>query len=282
MDDIMYLVTGATGIIGRPLVDALLSEGAEIRAVTRSPASATFPAGVKAVAPEAIRSALQGVRGLFVHPRAAKDDTDKLLRLAAEEGVQKLVVMSAINVDDDPDHQPSRFNGDRNAEVERAVTESGLPWVAVRPSSFAMNALGMWRGQLALGDTVRSPYGGFAEAVIHERDVAEVIARALVDDSLLGRRIPITGPEALRLDAMVPIIGEAIGRPLRFQEVPAEMAAQGMIRNGLDERFVQALMARYRREMERPATVTAEIETILGRPARTFTTWVGDHAGAWS
>ncbi|GAA5094998.1 SDR family oxidoreductase [Nocardia iowensis] len=278
----MYLVTGATGLIGRPLVEALLSEGAEIRAVTRSPEDATFPAGVEAVAPEAIRRALRGARGLFVHPRAAKDDTDKLLRLAAEEGVRKVVVMSAINVDDHPDHQPSRFNGDRNAEVERAVTERALPWVAVRPSSFAMNTLAMWRGQLALGDTVRGPYAGFAEAVIHERDVAEVIARALVDDSLLGRRIAITGPEALRLDEMVPIIGAVIGRPLRFEEVPAEMAAQGMLRNGLDERFVHALMARYQREMERPATVTTEIETILGRPARTFATWVADHAGAWS
>jgi hypothetical protein len=140
----------------------------------------------------------------------------------------------------------------------------------------------MWRGQLALGDTVRGPYAGFAEAVIHERDVAEVIAQALLDDSLLGRRIPITGPEALRLDELVPIIGAVIGRPLRFQEVPAEMAAQGMIRNGLDERFVRALMARYQRETQRPATVTDDVERILGRPARTFATWVTDHKGAWS
>ncbi|MGW6624456.1 SDR family oxidoreductase [Nocardia sp. NPDC055002] len=275
-------MTGATGIIGRPLVEALLSEGVEIRAVTRDPEHAFLPAGVEIFAPEAIRSALQGVRGLFIHPRAVKDDTDKLLRTAAEQGVRRVVVMSAINVDDDPEHQPSRCNGDRNTEVERAVTESGLPWVAVRPSSFAMNTLGMWRGQLAFGDTVRSPYGGFAEAVIHERDVAEVIVRALLDDALLGRRIPITGPEALRLDEMVPLIGAAIGRPLHFQEVPAEMAAQAMIRNGLGEPFVQALMARYQRELERPATVTAEVEMILGRPARSFTSWVGDHAGAWS
>jgi uncharacterized protein YbjT (DUF2867 family) len=278
----MYLVTGATGLIGRPLIETLLAEGVEVRAVTRDPHNARLPTAVEPVAPEAIHTALKGVRGLFVHPRATKDSTAELLRLAADQSVEKAVVMSAINVDDDPDHQPSRFNGDRNTEVEQAVTGSGLPWVAVRPSSFAMNTLGMWRGQLTLGDTVRGPHAGFAEAVIHERDVAEVIAQALLDDSLVGRRIPITGPEALRLDEMVPIIGSVLGRPLRFQEVPAEAAAQGMIRNGLDERFVRALMARYQRETQRPATVTDDVGKILGRPARTFATWVTDHKGAWA
>jgi uncharacterized protein YbjT (DUF2867 family) len=278
----MYLVTGATGLIGRTLIDTLLAEGAEVRAVSRDPHNAGLPAGVETVAPEAIHAALKGVRGLFVHPRAAKDTIEELLRLGASQNVEKTVVMSAINLDDDPDDQPSRFNGDRNTEVERAVTGSGLPWVAVRPSSFAMNTLAMWRGQLTLGDTVRGPYAGFAEAVIHERDVSEVIARTLLDGSIVNRAIPITGPEALRLDQLVPIIGSVLGRPLRFEEVPAEMAEQGMIRNGLDERFVRALMARYQREMQRPATVTDEVEKILGRPARTFATWVTDHKGAWS
>lgn len=278
----MYLVTGATGIVGRPLVETLLAEGVEVRAVTRDPQNAALPEGVHAVAPDQIPAALTGVKGLFVHPRATKDSVEELLRLAAEHGVEKVVVMSAINVDDDPDHQPSRFNGDRNAEAEGAVTGSGLPWVAVRPGSFAANTLRMWRGQLAFGDIVRGPYAGFTEAVIHQRDIAEVIARALLDDALVGRRITITGPQALRLDELVSIIGEVIGRPLRFQEVPAEMAAQGMIRNGLDERFVHALLARYERESHRPAAVTDEVEQILGRPARTFATWVTDHKGAWS
>lgn len=54
-----------------------------------------------------------------------------------------------------------------------------------------------------------------------------------------------------------------------------------MTRNGLDERFVQALMARYERGTRRPATVTDEVEKILGRPARTFATWVTDYKGDW-
>jgi uncharacterized protein YbjT (DUF2867 family) len=277
----MYLITGATGTIGRPLVSALLSAGTTIRAVSRQPA-AGFPDDVEVVAFEEMNEALQGVDALFVHPRACKDQVGELVRLAATYGVGRVVVMSACNADDEPAHQPSRYNGDRNTEVERAVVASGLPWVSVRPSSFAMNTLAMWRKQVAAGDTVFGPYASFAEAVIHEQDVADVIARAMWDDSLLGRRITITGPEAVSLERMVAVIGDAIGKPLRFQQVPVEAATRAMIGQGLDERFVLALMDRYARELDRTPTVTDEVNAILGRPARSFATWAADHRAEWS
>ncbi|MFI6170725.1 hypothetical protein ACIBCN_28350 [Nocardia sp. NPDC051052] len=66
----MYLVAGPTRIIGRSPVEALLAQGAELRVVTRDPANRALPAGVEAVAPEAIRPALKNADGLFVHPRA--------------------------------------------------------------------------------------------------------------------------------------------------------------------------------------------------------------------
>ena len=97
-------------------------------------------------------------------------------------------MLSAINVDEDPAWQPSRANGDRNKEVEDAVTGSGLAWVSVRPCSFAVNTIAMWAAQTRRGDVVRGPYAGFADALIHEVDVAAVLARALLDHSLAGSR----------------------------------------------------------------------------------------------
>ncbi|WP_040787001.1 NAD(P)H-binding protein [Nocardia pneumoniae] len=277
----MYLVTGATGTIGRPLVGALLSTGAAVRAVSRQPVT-DFPKNVEVVPFDEVSGALRGVESLFVHPRASKDHVGELLALAAASGVGRVVVMSAVNADDEPAQQPSRYNGDRNTEVERAVVASGLPWVSVRPSSFAMNSLTTWRKQVAGGDIVFGPYASFAEAVIHEQDVADVIARAMWDDGLLGRRITITGPEAVSLERMVAVIGKVIGRPLRYQQIPAETAARAMIEHGLGERFVRALMDRYARELDRTPTVTGEVEAILGRPARPFATWVADHREEWS
>ncbi|MFG3257223.1 SDR family oxidoreductase [Streptomyces sp. NPDC048172] len=275
----MYLITGATGPIGRPLVETLLAEGAAVRAVSRDPSAAGLPAGADVVEgdprkPETL--SFQGVSALFVHPRAVGEEAvGRLLAAAAEQGVRRVVVMSAINVEDEPAHQPSRFNGDRNKEVEEAVVQGPLPWVSVRPASFALNTLAMWAGQIRAGDVVRGPYADFAEAFVHERDVAELIARALRDETLDGRRLPVTGPGSLTHAEAVTAIGEVLGRPLRHEEIPAEAAARAMAGSGgLPEPFVQALMARYARGEGRPATVA-------GPGARTFEQWVTDHAAAF-
>ena len=280
----MIVVTGATGIVGRRLVALLATQGIAVRAVTRS--AEALPAGVDIhradlARPDDVAPALEGADALFVHPRAVGESAPRLLELAAEAGVKRVVVLSAINVDDDPAYQPSRANGDRNKEVEAAVTSAGLPWVAVRASSFAANAIGMFGAQVRAGDVIRAPYADFAESPIHESDLAAVIARAFIDDSLDGRRISVTGPQSVTHKEMVAVIGAVIGRPLRFEGVPPELAARGMVANGLPEALVNALMARYARDAGKPAPVTDQVEQILYRPARSFAQWVTDHADSF-
>lgn len=282
----MIVVTGATGVVGRPLIAQLTERGAQVRAVARSADQGPAPEGVEPVVadltrPEELGPALAGADALFVHPRAVGDSAAKLVALAAEQGVRRVVVLSAINVDDDPAHQPSRFNGDRNKEVEDAVVGGGLPWVVVRPSSFAGNTIGMFGAQVRAGDVVRAPYGEFAEALIHEADLAAVITEALLDESLDGQRIRVTGPHSLTHREMVAVIGEVTGRPLSFQEVPPGPAVRGMVANGLPEAFVRALLARFERGSGQPAEVTDEVQRIVGRPALDFARWVTDHADAF-
>jgi len=283
----MILVTGATGTIGRPLVDALVSEGAKVRAVTRHPLAAGLPAGVEVIQgdpsrPDTIAPFLEGVTALFLHPRAVGTPAaGQLLALARQRGAQRVVALSATNVDDPLDQQPSRYHGDRNKEVEDAAVASGLGWVSLRASSFASNTLLAWGAQIRAGDVVRGPYATFAEAPIHERDLAGVGARALRTDALVGRRLELTGPQSLTHQQMVAIIGEVTGRPLRYQELPPEAARQGMVAQGLPEPFVEALLARYARGVGQAAPVSGEVEKLLGRPARTYAQWAADHAAAF-
>ena len=191
------------------------------------------------------------------------------------------MTLSAMNVDDNLEEQPSRYRGDRNKEVEDAPVGSGLEWVSLRAGFFAINTLQAWGAQIRAGDVVRGPYATFAEAPIHERDLAGVGASALLTDELVGRRLELTGPQSLTHEEMVAIIGDVIGRPLRYEEIPPEAVKQGMVQRGFPEPFVEALMARYARGVGQPAPLTGEVGEILGRPARTYAQWVADHADAF-
>jgi uncharacterized protein YbjT (DUF2867 family) len=104
----------------------------------------------------------------------------------------------------------------------------------------------------------------------------------LLTDEPRSRRLELTGPQSLTRERMVAVISGVIGRPLRYQEIPPEVAKQGMIQHGLPEPFIDVLMARYAKHVGQPQhPVTGEVEKILGRPARTYAEWVTDHDAAF-
>ncbi len=78
------LVTGATGRVGRHVVDQLVQRGATVRALTRDPAKADFPAGVEVAQGDlldldALRSAFSGVRTLFLLNAVTGDEFTQAL-----------------------------------------------------------------------------------------------------------------------------------------------------------------------------------------------------------
>jgi len=72
--------------------------------------------------------------------------------------------------------------------------------------------------------------------------------------------------------------GEAIGRPLRFQEVPPEVAKQGVVKYGLPEALESGFLTMQAGTYGQPGLATGEVEKILGRPALTFAEWAAEHA----
>ncbi|MCG5216400.1 NAD(P)H-binding protein [Streptosporangium soli] len=283
----MILITGATGGIGRLVVEQLAAGGAPVRAVSRSPEKAVLPDGVEIVQgdparPDTMAAHFDGVESVFLHARTFGDSADRLLALAVERGASRVVALSAMNIDDPFDLQPSRWRGDRNKEAEEAAVASGLAWTSLRAASFAGNTAQAWGAQIRAGDVVRYVHARFRESVLDERDLAEVAARALLTDELVGRRLELTGPQSLSHEEMVAVIAAALGRPLRFEERTPEAAAQHLVDNGLPEPWAHALMARYARYVggeQHP--VTGEVDKILGRPARTYADWVADHLAAF-
>ncbi|MHA3022558.1 NmrA family NAD(P)-binding protein [Mycobacterium sp. BMJ-28] len=267
------LVTGATGNIGRPLVNHLIDAGVAVRAVSRSAWAGT--SRVSAVPTAA--AGLPGADAVFLNSRALIGELEATVELARAAGVRKLVALSAINADDDDARQPSRVRGDRNRECEQLAVGSGLEWVSLRPTVFASNFAGMWSGQIRAGDVVRGPYAQAATAVIAETDIAAVAARALLTDELTGQRIPLTGPQSLTNTELVDTIGTVLGRDLSYAELPPDAVRERFAAIGFPATFADAYIGLLEAGVGRPAPVTDDVARILGRPATTFAQWVTEN-----
>ncbi|WP_163701887.1 NAD(P)H-binding protein [Mycolicibacterium sarraceniae] len=274
------VITGATGNVGRPLVEQLVKAGAHVRAVTRRPGQAGLPPGVEQV-PDPT-AALVGASAVFLNSRALGPELAQVASALARHGVAKVVALSAINADDDDSRQPSRYRGDRNRECEQLAVASGVPWVSLRPSVFASNFPGMWGAQIRAGDVVAGPYAEASTAPIAEADIAAVAAHALLTDDLVAQRVPMTGPQSLTNTELAAIIGEALNRPLRYQEVPAELVRERFIGNGFPSAFADAYVAMQSATLASPALVTHDVEKILDRPATTFARWVAEHTALFT
>lgn len=269
------VVTGSTGNVGRPLVHELCAAGVDVRAVTRHPDGARLPPEVSVR--QSVGDALPGATAVFLNARALGDGLVDTVAQARRHGVRRLVALSAINVDDGLNRQPSRFIGDRNKEVEQLVVDSGLEWISLRPAQFASALANMWVTQVRDGDTVSGPYAGASSAPIGEADVAQVAAAALLTDDLVGRKITLTGPEALTNTQLVQAIGAVLDRPLHYREVPPDAVRRRFLDRGFPVEFADAYLAMQASTIDTPAVVTREVDVILGRAAQSWPQWVSAH-----
>ncbi|WP_431977692.1 SDR family oxidoreductase [Micromonospora haikouensis] len=277
----LVLVTGATGRIGRAVVDLLTGAGVPVRAlVRRADAAATLPADVEVVTgdltvPGSLDAALPGVGAVFLvwtaPPQTAPAVVD---RLAAH--ARRVVYLSAPHRTPHPFFQQPNPMAALHAGNERLIATAGLDATIVRPGMFASNALSWWAAAVRGDGVVRWPCGAAETAPVDDRDVAEVVARILRGGGPVGGDHVLTGPESLTQAEQVRIVGDALGRRLTFEEMPPDefrRAAPEAARPAVD-----MLLAAWRAATGRPAYVTSTVADLLGRPARTFRQWATDHA----
>ena len=205
-----------------------------------------------------------------------------IARLAARPSGQtrRIVYLSAPHQTPHPFFQQPNPLRDLHAEVERLLADATTNPVILRPGMFASNALHWWAPQIRSGDVVRRPYGGAETAPVDERDIAAVATRALLDDERVGGDYVLTGPESLSQSEQVRVIAEAIGRPIRFEELsPDEFRREtaGTWPAGA----VNMLLDAWRATLGFPAYVTSAIKEAIGTPPRTFHQWATDSALAF-
>lgn len=272
------LVTGATGKVGHQVVIQLAAAGVQVRALVRDPDAMKFPPGVLVVRgdlsdPASLAAPLQDVDAVFLMwPFLNAEGAEGVLEVI-QRHARRVVYLSADGVDLGLEEQLSPIH-QFHAALERAVERTGLEWVFLRPNSFASNNLG-WADQLRTG-VVRSAGASEVRALIHESDIAAVAVVALTSDSLVGTRPVLSGPEALTTAEQALAIGEALGIPVRFEEIPPGVARAEAVAAGYPDDLVEALFDSATGFT--PQLATSTVQDITGHPPRSIRQWALDHA----
>jgi len=280
------LVIGATGRIGRGVVDRLVDAGVPVRALTRrSDGAAMLPADVEVVTgdltvPESLEAGLRGVGAVFLVWTAPPTTAPAVVeRLAVH--ARRVVYLSSPHQTAHPFFQQPNPMAVLHAGIERLIAAAGLESTIIRPGMFASNVVSWWATAIRAGGAVRWPYGAAETAPVDDRDVSAVAARTLSHEAHAGGDYVLTGPDSLSQAEQVSIIGDVLGRPIDFEELsPDEFRRE--TEGNWPRPVVDMLLTAWGATMGRPAFITSTVSDILGSPPRSFRDWVADHAAAFS
>ncbi|TDV36077.1 SDR family oxidoreductase [Actinophytocola oryzae] len=279
------LVTGATGQVGRHVVEQLVAAGASVVVLTRR-ADAVFPAGVTVargdlLTPSSLPLADVSRMYLFPEPRTARE----VVARAVASGVTRIVTLSSGAV-------TGGFDTDFQLPVEQVVEASGLEWTHLRPGDFASNTLRLWGRMIRSSRVVRYAAPSAPSLAIHEADIAAVAVAALLSDGHTGRWYDLTGPELVTRREQVGAIGAALGEEVRFEEVsPVEARDILLAQGGWAAENADFLLgfADYSADgpsfedvdWSAPLLPLPTVAEVLGRPARTYAQWARDNVDAF-
>jgi len=284
------LVTGATGNVGRNVVEQLVSRGADVRALVRDAAKADLPASVKIAQGDlldvdSLRAAMSGVSTLFLLNGVVADEFTQAviaLNVAREVGIERVVYLSVIHSDVyvNVPHFAGKFG------VERMIDALGIPATILRPAYYMDN-------EITVKDVVTGygiypmPIGDKGLAMVDARDVGEIAAIELIRreqsrEPLPTVRINLVGPDTLTGADAAAIWSDVLGRQIAFpgndtagfeqnlrQLMPSWMAYD---MRQMAERFGSDGMIPAAGDVDR-------LTALLGRPLRSYRDYVAQIAG---
>ncbi len=255
----MIVVTTPTGNIGSKLVQVLLAAEQAVRVIVRDPAKLApeFHGKVEIVQgstddQSVLSRALEGADSLFLNVPPSfttNDDTASYLqftrpacRAIKGQGVKRVVAVSALGRGTPVKAGPVTATFVKDAEIESTGVDLRALWCP----GFIENMLQQLQPLKQQGMFFLPRRGDVKMPLVATRDIAASAAKLLLDTSWTGQGgLAVLGPEDLSCDDQAAIMTDVLGKPIRFQQIPADAYKTQLMSFGASEHFAQGLVDMY-------------------------------------
>jgi uncharacterized protein YbjT (DUF2867 family) len=278
----MILITGASGTVGRAVLDEVRKAGKPFKAMYRNAEDARkAPPGVPTVLADfadakSLKQALQGVDTVFLVcspiPQLVELEGN-MIDACKETGVRHIVLNSALGAGDYPKSFPSWHR-----KVEDKLEASGVAYAILRPNGFLQNIVAYHAPSIRAQGAFYASMGNAKTSSIDVRDVALVAAKALsAPAEHAGKTYELNGPEALSNDEIAARISHLTGQTVRYVDIPEEAQRKSMLDLGMPEWQVTALLELQQYYVTgKCGAVTDVLPNLLARPPITLDQYLNE------
>jgi len=286
---VKILVTGATGTNGKKIVSFLIKHGAQVRAAVRdvSKGQPLKDLGAELVQldwnnKDTYKAAFEGVERALIlvpwvenHEQIAKDAVD----FAKSAGVKYIVKFSAAGANpNSPLSLPSE-----HGRSDEHVKQSGLEWTLLQPTFFFDNYVTFHAQSIKSYGVVNGAAGDGKVSYISSSDIANVAAHILINpDKYKGKSIYLTGNESQTDAEFVKVIGDAIGKEIKYISKSPEDYATMLKGYGTPDWVIKGLVGLETIKLNGWASQTNHnVKEITGQEPQSFKDFVQENISAW-
>jgi NAD(P)H dehydrogenase (quinone) len=285
-------VTGATGALGRRVVDRLAGrDDVRLRLVVRDAARAPRVPGAEVAAVPAgyadgpgLTAALTGVHTLYLVSAAEAEDRLQqhltAVSAAAAAGVPRVVYTSFLGAAPDAVFTLAR----QHAATEAALAATGVRATVLRHAMYA-DFVPFFAVAEDGRAVIAAPADDGRASFVSRDDLADVAAAVLGEDSpaLDGAVLDVTGPEALSLDDAAAVLADVTGRPAVYRRQTVTEAWATRRPSGHPDWEIEGWVTSYRAiAAGEVARVTDAVPALTGHPARTVAEHLRTHPEDWA
>lgn len=285
------LVSGAAGLSGSLIIQAMAKTGYPVKAMVRNPNNAVALSALpntEVITADmldkgSLAAALEGVDRAILISTANElmvQTQCSFIDAAKSAGVTHIIKFSGEESQDGFNPQHFRYTREHE-EIEDYLENSGLAWTHLRPSQF-MQVYLREIPVMAHTATLRLPFEQIAMSPVDLVDVAEIAARILTEGGQEGKSLRITGPQVLRMTDIAGIISRVSGKTLHYVPISWEERKDQLIAAGLPGFLIEALGQQAAERIKHPKPVIdLSTHELLGIKPTSFEQFANRHSVAF-